>query len=568
MYFFKQKSMIKYFILVLLSVSNFGIQLSAIANSKPGKHSNIIQIQNELGVEKEVAKLEKRIQKNYTKMLGATVIIGNFNNRATGVIVSEDGLILTAAHVAKNISKAGTIVELSDGRTFKPEILGRNEKLDCALLKIQGAKDLPFAKIGKTSQMVGGEACVMVGYSEITKTKRKPHIRLGFVSGKSVNGYLRTSANMKPGDSGGPLFNMDGEVIGICSYNTYQNIDDNYYVTTETIEKYWENMMKGIVIEGKHDFSKEYTPVESANKKFVLTHGKKSMNMAFKKQLEKTRKSVVKIYLGSSSDFNSMGTIISPDGYLVTKYSLLQSDKVVVEQYNGEKDTAELIGFDLPNDLAILKLPGNKSYPWIDLNKANDAKLGAIIATVGNQNKAHHSGVCGKSSKPMDSVKGFFGVYFDKSAAVSKVFKNQAAQKAGIIVSDKIQSINNKEISDYDELMEILSKTYPGQIISVSILRNNQQINLKVRLGDYFDEFDRVTSFLIPLHKRRRGFPLVFGHDMPIKLNEAGTPVINLNGDVLGINIARKSRVISYAIPSLHVFKTANKIINQSKNIN
>ena len=196
---FKQKGMIKYFILVLFGVSSFGIQLSVIANSSLGKHTNTIQIQNELGIEKEVAKLEKRIQKNYTKMLGATVIIGNFNNRATGVLVSEDGLILTAAHVAKNISKAGIIVELSDGRTFKPEILGRNEKLDCALLKIQGAEDLPFVKIGKTSQMVGGEACVMVGHSEITKTNRKPHIRLGFVSGKSVNGYLRTSANMMPG---------------------------------------------------------------------------------------------------------------------------------------------------------------------------------------------------------------------------------------------------------------------------------------------------------------------------------------------------------------------------------
>ena len=200
---------------------------------------------------------------------------------------------------------------------------------------------------------------------------------------------------------------MDGEVIGICSYNTYQNIDDNYYVTTETIEKYWENMMKGIVIEGKHDFSKEYTPVESANKKFLLTHGKKSMSMAFKKQLEKTRKSVVKIYSGSGSEHNLMGTIISPDGYIVTKYSMMQSDKVVVEQYNGEKDTAELIGFDLPNDLAILKLPGNKSYPWIDLNRANETTLGAIIATVGNQNKAHHSGVCGKSSEPMDRAKGY-----------------------------------------------------------------------------------------------------------------------------------------------------------------
>ena len=106
--------------------------------------------------------------------------------------------------------------------------------------------------------------------------------------------------------------------------------------------------------------------------------------------------------------------------------------------------------------------------------------------------------------------KDIFGVYFDKSAAVSKVIKNQAAQKAGIIVSDKIQSINNKEISDYDELIEILSKTYPGQIISVNILRNNQQINLKVRLGDQFDEFDRITSFLIPIHKRRRGFPQSF----------------------------------------------------------
>lgn len=137
----------------------------------------------------------------------------------SGIIVSEDGYILTNNHV---IDDADTLeVELHDGRVYDAEIIGRDAKSDVAVLKIEAKKIVP-AKLGDSSQMQVGDWVVAVGSPfGLSQT-----VTAGIISATNRNtgiiadrgGYedfLQTDAAINPGNSGGPLVNLRGEVIGI-----------------------------------------------------------------------------------------------------------------------------------------------------------------------------------------------------------------------------------------------------------------------------------------------------------------------------------------------------------------
>ena len=138
----------------------------------------------------------------------------------SGVIISGDGEILTNNHVIAGPDgadgKPQIEVKLSDGRTFKGQVLGRDKELDIALVKID-ADHLPFAKLGDSDKAKVGEWVVAIGNPlglEHTVTQ-------GIISAKGrrldtgLGAYLQTDAAINRGNSGGPLLNLRGEVLGI-----------------------------------------------------------------------------------------------------------------------------------------------------------------------------------------------------------------------------------------------------------------------------------------------------------------------------------------------------------------
>jgi serine protease Do len=135
----------------------------------------------------------------------------------SGFIVSPDGLVLTNAHVVQNAAEV--TVRLTDRREFKAKVVGTDPQTDVAVLKID-ATNLPSVTLGSTAKTRVGESVVAIGSPfgfENTVTS-------GIVSAKSralPDGtyvpFLQTDVAVNPGNSGGPLFNMQGEVIGINS---------------------------------------------------------------------------------------------------------------------------------------------------------------------------------------------------------------------------------------------------------------------------------------------------------------------------------------------------------------
>jgi len=141
----------------------------------------------------------------------------------SGVLISADGEILTNHHVIEGIQggEAELEVKLSDGRTFKAKVLGKDKELDIALIRID-AGHLPFAALGDSEKAKVGEWVVAIGNplgldhtvtQGIISAKGRSARALGAPSG--LESFLQTDAAINRGNSGGPLLNLKGEVIGI-----------------------------------------------------------------------------------------------------------------------------------------------------------------------------------------------------------------------------------------------------------------------------------------------------------------------------------------------------------------
>ncbi|OWK46644.1 Serine protease, DegP/HtrA, do-like [Fimbriiglobus ruber] len=177
----------------------------------------------------------------------------------SGVIVNEDGLILTAAHV---IGKPGTSLKvvLPDGTFVNGKSLGVNEKIDSGMVRItdKPPKDAkwpgaaegrwPFAILGDSKGLKVGQWVIALGHPGGPKRDRPPPLRLGrFEAHNSEETALRTDCTLVGGDSGGPLYDLNGKVIGIHS-RIGLFLENNMHVPAEAFKNEWEKLSKGEVV--------------------------------------------------------------------------------------------------------------------------------------------------------------------------------------------------------------------------------------------------------------------------------------------------------------------------------
>jgi S1-C subfamily serine protease len=137
----------------------------------------------------------------------------------SGFVIAADGLIVTNAHV---VEAADWIqVRLSDGRRFGGKVVGRDNRVDLALVKIEGAEKLPTLRFADSNRVRVGEFVLALGHPfGLEQT-----VSFGIVSRKGTPltsaaagfDFIQTDAAINPGNSGGPLVNMAGEVVGINS---------------------------------------------------------------------------------------------------------------------------------------------------------------------------------------------------------------------------------------------------------------------------------------------------------------------------------------------------------------
>jgi serine protease Do len=138
----------------------------------------------------------------------------------SGFIIDPNGLIVTNAHVVEDSDSVQ--VKLSDGRRFAGKVIGQDDRVDLALVRIDGSTDLPTLPLGDSNRLRVGEFVLALGHPfDLEQT-----VSFGIVSrkGSPINSaaapgfdFIQTDAAINPGNSGGPLVNMAGQVIGVNS---------------------------------------------------------------------------------------------------------------------------------------------------------------------------------------------------------------------------------------------------------------------------------------------------------------------------------------------------------------
>ncbi|MGF1580862.1 MAG: S1C family serine protease [Gemmataceae bacterium] len=271
------------------------------------------------------------------------------------------------------------------------------------------------------------------------------------------------------------------------------------------------------------------------------------------------RKSVVTVRC--EGDKVAFGTIVGSDGWVLTKASKLTKDPVIVTE-DGNEFEAKVVGAHPKHDLALLRVKAEK-FQAVAFTPSKDNPVGSWAISVGSKATPITVGVVSvgmrnvryrKGVRRVNPNRGYMGINLapdSDGVKILRVLPRSGASKAGLRPNDVIVAVNKKDIKSPEKLIAALSGLRPGTTVVVGVLRGKNVRDFKVKLGRApLSRGDIQNSMGSKLSKRRTGFPIVLQHDGIVAPDECGSPVVNLDGEVIGINVSRAGRTESYAIPT------------------
>ncbi len=370
--------------------------------------------------------------------------------QGSGFIISQDGIILTNHHVVDGADEIK--VHLFDDRELTAKVLGSDAKTDVAVIKID-AKDLPTVKLGKSSDVKVGEWVAAIG----APFGLDNSVTAGIVSAKSRNlpddqfvPFIQTDVAVNPGNSGGPLFNMKGEVIGINSQifsTTGGSMGLSFAIPIDLVVKIKDQLAK----DGKISRGRIGVVIQNLTPELAESFGLKGKKGALVAQVEKA----------------------GPAG----KAGVDAGDIII--EFDGKK-------VEQPRDLSLgvaETKPGTKA----PLKVIRDGKEVVLTITVGEMG----DGKLGKPSKPdakaMEKTRLGVQVRPLNDAEKKRVSEGMvvesatgAAAEAGILKGDIIVSANGKKIKDFNDLKAAVDKA--GDRIALLVDRKGDRVFVPVKL--------------------------------------------------------------------------------------
>ncbi|MFI5380275.1 MAG: S1C family serine protease [Tepidisphaerales bacterium] len=275
---------------------------------------------------------------------------------------------------------------------------------------------------------------------------------------------------------------------------------------------------------------------------------------AFRSVVAEARKSVVAVRCGGKDV--AMGTIVGADGWIVTKASEL-GEKIVCRFADGRELPAKLVGSSESQDLALLKIEAG-GLPAVTWGDATRLQLGQWLASAGTGPLPLATGVLSVGRRAIPSHGAMLGVQLeesDRGPRVLKVVDDSGAARAGIRTNDVVLEVAGNPTPTRDDLQIALQQHRIGTVLKLKILRDGKELELSATLGKRAaatqpSRAEIMNSMGGPLSLRNNGFPDIFQHDTVLKPADCGSPVVDLDGKAIGINIARAGRTESYAIPA------------------
>jgi serine protease Do len=192
----------------------------------------------------DLLRLQAKVEAVAAKVAPATValISEKTGSSGSGVVTAADGLVLTAAHVVHGAKDL--LVVFPNGKQVRGRVLGANYSKDIAMVRITEPGPWPFAGRGESKPLDAGDWVIAMGHSAGFEPDRPPPVRFGRVISKGPGNFLTTDCTLIGGDSGGPLFDLDGRIVGINS-NIGESVKNNNHAGIDGFRDDWDRLLAG-----------------------------------------------------------------------------------------------------------------------------------------------------------------------------------------------------------------------------------------------------------------------------------------------------------------------------------
>lgn len=365
----------------------------------------------------------------------------------SGFIISADGLILTNHHVVDGADEIK--VRLTDNREFTGKVLGSDAKTDIAVVKIE-AKDLPYLTMGNSDELKVGEWVAAIG----SPFGLDNTVTSGIVSAKSRKlpsdqyvPFIQTDVAVNPGNSGGPLFNMKGEVVGINSqiFSTSGGFMGLSFAIPSNLAMQIKDQL---VKNGKVTRGRIGVVIQSVTQDLAESFGMKAPKGAIVSQVEK-------------------------DGP-AAKAGLQEGD--IITAVNGKAiddsvDMPVIIGSMAPGSIAKLSIIRNNKDMTLDV-KVEEAPNESASSNASKTAAANKLGVTVRPLNDEEKAKA-------ETEGLLVTESTGAARKAGVREGDIIVNVNGVKIKKTDDLARVLEK---NKNLRVLVQRRDGRIFIPVRL--------------------------------------------------------------------------------------
>ena len=369
----------------------------------------------------------------------------------SGFIVSPDGVILTNAHVVDGADEVD--VKLTDKREFTAKVLGVDKTTDIAVIKI-GARDLPYVRIGDPRATKVGEWVVAIGQPfgfENTVTSGIVSAKSRSLPGDSYVPFIQTDAAVNPGNSGGPLFNLKGEVIGVNSQifsrsGGFQGLA--FAVPIDVAMQVKDEIQQ----HGKVSHGRLGIAIQEVNQALAQNFGLKSPVGALVASVEKGGPA-------AQAGVEPGDVILKLDGKDISRSADLPP--MVSSLKSGSKVTLEVWRNGSPRQLTATL----------------GAMKGETVASAGDK-EALGQARLGISVRPLTADEKR-GSDLDHGLVVQDVAG--AAERAGVRPGDVIVAVNNTQVKSVEELKSVVDKS--GKTVALLVQRDDARIFIPVTLG-------------------------------------------------------------------------------------
>lgn len=282
---------------------------------------------------------------------------------------------------------------------------------------------------------------------------------------------------------------------------------------------------------------------------------------------ERVAKSVVQVVCGGRPV--ALGTIVSSDGFVLTKQSELTTDPIRIRLHDDRLLDARVAAVRKPNDLALLKIDSLESFTPIEWSSSSPP-VGCFLISPGRGARTIGIGVLSVLARPVQH-QGKLGVHVindnDGRALVQTVIRDSGAELAGVEPNDRIVAINGHAEPDGKSVVKTLSGIYAGESVRLTIERSGTLLEMDATIREFnlMQESENDSKVNGPRNTRLSGFDRAIQHDTVLDPDECGGPVLDSDGEAIGLNIARAGRVMSYALPSTLVIPEMQRMLGEAR---